>query len=325
MRFAICEMSGRTCIYDKATDTTTVKDARAFAANMLNLSSQPERVILILKGQQLKDDDTTLVSLGLSADEDGFGGAPYSLKMHALVKFQAPKWLFDGTPHPFPLNGIAIGGDQNKDRDAATFSMVSFAKALAALKMTDKIDPTLAPPAAAAFASLEKETLLLLGGGGGGGDDAGNATLVQQLESIEATNKVTIPSCVKAFLFRRLLREAASQRLAFSPFIVHDFGPNAVMWDCPTFVRPSDDEAGLVFMGDQQGCCYWYAMWDPTATTASEKRCSGGDDHNAVSVYVIFGGQEFDLSATTFLTSTSFWRFLTEYAEVSGTPLAETE
>jgi hypothetical protein len=68
-----------------------------------------------------------------------------------------------------------------------------------------------------------------------------------------------------------------------------------------------------MFLFDHQGCCYWYAVWDSQNAEAAHAEPHQQD----VEVYVLFGGQEFELGRTAYLTSHNFWQFLTDYAAKS--------
>ena len=318
-------MSGCSHMFKGATADSTVGDVRSFIAPLLRVPAS--RVLLVQSGQQLKDDAVTLLSLGLSGSSDPPFIDPTFI-VYALLKFKAPDALFDGLPHPFGLNGLAIGGDWlgNEESEAPLqsppsqrYTLGSFASGLAECASSGKAAPFVTATALLQGDERDSDETAVAPENG-----SAKKTLESQLLAIESANGVTIPRCVKALLTNAALRKACFTHLGCNPLVCDDFSEErAAICDSPFYVRAAEDKACVLFMGDHQGCCYWYAVWDPSKEQKAEERNDQTSipleiGAEGVSVYVLFGGQEFDIGTTAYLTSANFWRFLSDYAKLTA-------
>lgn len=218
MDFYIVELSGQHHRFQGATEGTTIKDIRKFMAHLLNLTDY-SRVLLIHSGSRLDDDSVRVISLGLTAETAS------SFRFHAIVKFKAPQYLFDGQPHPFLINDISIRGDRRQPMDFL-YNIHSYLNAVA-------------------FS-------------GGKQDGNVNEIVEQSLTALAKSNHVNIPQCIRSFLCNSELVRHSQSYLSLQPLIITD---HTTYWGAPSFVHISPCQSALLFMMDHQGCCYWYAVW----------------------------------------------------------------
>lgn len=264
MNFYICDLTGRHYSF-LASEESIVLDVKRFMAVNFGLLEDVSRVILIYQGQKLTEDSLKLSSLGLTS------ATASSFRMHSLIKFKAPEYLFDGQPHPFQINDISIGGPAI--REDLSYSLESFLKEM----------------------NLEEDLETLLH----------NHVDVQHqivVNNIESKYQITLPQPLIQFLSYPNISKLC-QKLALNPLVITDYSMD---WGAPIYLKLAEQNRhAFLFMMDHQGCCYWYCIWNENNVNPNEISCE---------VYVLFGGQEFELGSTVYLTSRSLWLFLTDYA-----------
>lgn len=269
MDFFIVDLTGRHFKFENAVPDTTILDIKKFMAPKLKVDDE-KRVILINQGQQLTDVSATLQSLGITAE------TITSTKFYALLKFVAPRHLFDGNCHPLVINDLPIGGPPTRPDIAESQCSLE--------KFLNELDLNLIDAESAATVDVE---------------------LLKKVRAFEESDNILLPECLHTFLTRTGMAKICSSQLAFNPLVVMDAD---FMWGAPFYVHVDKEqhEHAVLFMMDHQGCGYWYAVWkQPDNHIQRLSDCS---------VYVLFGGQEFVMNETVYPTSRHFWQFLCDYA-----------
>lgn len=180
MQFYVVDLSGRHLLYENATSSTIILDVKKFAGVKLGVTKLSQ-IHLIYNGTLCSDQDQTLISLGLSEENQN------SFRLYAVIKPELPDFLFDGDVHPFIINDFSTGGKSSMELIDPSFEVF------------------MSEVSVGEFNSLQREI-----------DD----DVVRRLEQLERDQLVSLPICVKEFLSQKNISELCCQHLAMGPMVL---------------------------------------------------------------------------------------------------------